>query len=438
MSRSVFYSPLLGLFIPFALWAQPTFETGAAEENLLAPLIMGLTPLGERRMELSSQDFEIKVDKLSPGLSEVPSMSFRLVEESLQWVRLNRVLLLPRMHLEIEAPDLEGDLSAQYLGTRFVAQRTAEGRQLLRFHYLLFTPRPITLFSGQGPLATVYVQAQTDTPIHLIDYSCSPYSLRVTGLDAHFLSAGCLLERSGRFGREQCHLKVLLATPNLGLGSQVSTPLTLHLDHGQSSQFQLQSLDDQTQTVSVQAQVPAHVPRLRLATGFGPHSLFYREQGLGEKTRFTSPFLLYGRLTLGEETSFRFFNGLFYHGSLFNKWGLYFAYDMASALDYRLTVTPLLGLQTVTYRSEFSSRESTKGIYPQGFEFVYRHPFGLENYSLTYGVFLSPITNEHYRNTWLRFGRRVFWEINYLSWRDDSFYVKAWGLSLGFPIATFF
>jgi hypothetical protein len=97
-----------------------------------------------------------------------------------------------------------------------------------------------------------------------------------------------------------------------------------------------------------------------------------------------------------------------------------------------------LGLQAITFKSEFSSRARTRGIYPQGLEFVYNHAFGLKNYKFIFGAFLSPDSSDEYRNTWVRFGKKVFWEINYLSWGHDDLYSKQWGLSVGVPFMSFF
>ena len=107
-------------------------------------------------------------------------------------------------------------------------------------------------------------------------------------------------------------------------------------------------------------------------------------------------------------------------------------------MDNRIVVTPLLGIQGITFKSEFAKDTFSEVIYPQGFEIVYKHAFGLKNYQLVYGMFLSPSSREDYKNAWLRFGKGMFWEVNYLSWKKNSSYAKAWGLSVGLPFMSFF
>ena len=76
--------------------------------------------------------------------------------------------------------------------------------------------------------------------------------------------------------------------------------------------------------------------------------------------------------------------------------------------------------------------------FKQGFEAVYYHPFGLENYIFVYGMFISTSSEEGYNNIWIRFGKKIFWELNYIDWDYRGQYSSMWGLSVGIPLAQFF
>ncbi|BBE11172.1 hypothetical protein HH1059_23850 [Halorhodospira halochloris] len=58
---------------------------------------------------------------------------------------------------------------------------------------------------------------------------------------------------------------------------------------------------------------------------------------------------------------------------------------------------------------------------------------------MTYGGFLPVVDPDTtYRNTWIRFGRKVFWEINYLYWERGEKRSEIWGLSVGTALGYFF
>jgi hypothetical protein len=75
-------------------------------------------------------------------------------------------------------------------------------------------------------------------------------------------------------------------------------------------------------------------------------------------------------------------------------------------------------------------------IFPQGFEVVYRHAFGLRNYHLIYGMFLSTASDGSYENIWLRFGQKVFWELNWINWKYEDRQATSYGLSVGIPFLS--
>jgi hypothetical protein len=406
--------------------------TNSLASDVVPIITSGSVKTGENRLDISSDDFLIDIENLSNL-----KIKSRLVAQSLQWVRVKKSVLLPRMKLEVLVDTKSPNLSLVYLDQAVLPQQIKKV-SYFQFFVSLFHPSPIDIYLADELVAKITISPKKNSQGLLVDYSCTPYSLEVEGAENIFLSAGCNLTKSGSIGQEHGLLEVHWSSPNLELLNGKKSPYLTNLTLQHSSVISLKDNHGDNFEIKLKAKVPRRVHRLKTAVGFGPHVMTSREGDETSANDITSPILFYGRFTLTPETSFRFFNAFFYSGSFFNKFGLYFAYDVGSGLDGRLTVTPLLGLQAISFKSEFSSRTHTRGIYPQGLELVYNHAFGLENYKLILGAFLSPDSSDEYRNTWVRFGKKVFWEINYLSWGHDDLYSKQWGLSVGVPFMSFF
>ena len=86
-----------------------------------------------------------------------------------------------------------------------------------------------------------------------------------------------------------------------------------------------------------------------------------------------------------------------------------------------------------SYRYSKGGETTSSLIYPQGFEVILKHAFGIENKHLTYGMFLSTSSSEPYTNSWIRYGGKVFYELNYINWKKGDKKMTMSGVSIGFP-----
>ncbi len=405
----------------FFIWASALSAQGLPE------LSFGPVSLGENRLPLSSQDFRIQIEK-----KEELDLNVFLNSDSLQWVRIDEVILSPRMKLEIHVSSLDDELYVSYHGRPLMLQRDQE-KSFLHLFVSLFHPHPIKIFRQNTLVAKIHVLANPTDQAPLIDYSCAPYNVQIDGLQGHFASVGCHLTQSGPIGAEVGLLEIRWLSPSIRFLNGEAPPFVTNLFNREQASAKVLFPDGSSSVVKVSANVPERIYRMRTAIGFGPYLMSSETPSKVRKDVPTSPLMIYGRFTLTEATSLRAFNAFNYNGDSFNKFGVYFAYDVGRALDGRLTITPLLGLQVITFR------DFTDGIYPQGFEILYDHAFGLKNYRLIYGMFLPPISSStSYKNTWVRFGKRIFWELNYLSWQKGPRNAKTWGLSVGIPFMNFF
>ena len=190
--------------------------------------------------------------------------------------------------------------------------------------------------------------------------------------------------------------------------------------------------------VIIKAKLPKNIHRLKTALGLGPY-LFEANDRLSYQNEKVAPaWMLYGNYELLNTTSIRFFNATVKNEALFNNGGVYFAYELANVFDGRFQLVPLLGFQLLSFDYNKSTATRHKIIYPQGFEAVYKHAFGLANWHLVYGMFISSSDEEPYKNLWLRFGKKWFGEVNYIEWQAGVYKVKTYGLSVGIPFLSFF
>jgi hypothetical protein len=198
--------------------------------------------------------------------------------------------------------------------------------------------------------------------------------------------------------------------------------------------IQFKNRKNEVKNLSIEANLPKRVHRLKVALGLGPYFSSSLKKEQKEGGQVGGSLMFYGKFDLTQSSSLRFFNATVYPKTLFNNAGLYLSYDLAEILDGRIILNTLLGLQGLHLKFNQDSKMSFDFLYPQGFELSYKHLFNRENYHLTYGMFLSN-GEKSYTNAWIRYGTSFFYEVNYISWANKNINYHTWGLSVGFPIA---
>ena len=408
-------------------------SNAGAQESTMNSLTLGPVTFGEERVPISLSQVKIETD--------IPEMivEAKFVEKSVQWVRMDSVLLVPRARFQLTVKGNPKDILFQYQGKTFVGQ-DKNGNSYVELFVPLFFPGSINILSQgdyQGEVGFT-VDAKGKSKKQIIDYSCASNDLQFTGIEHDYLSAGCFLSRHGSFGDEKGTLEVRWAAPNYRLVDDSDPPYVLTLQPNMPARFTVKNRKGEERVVEVRANVPERLPRIRTALGLGPYVLSSREGDDQTPGLLAPSIMLYGKFDLTDTNSLRFFEAYFQQETLFNNFGLYYAYDVGAAFDRRILMSLNLGFQGVQFRHKTKGKLDNMIIFPQGLELVYRHAFGLQNYNLVYGMFLPTSMQEDYRNVWLRFGKRTFIEWNYLSWHRKDRFVQAWGLSVGFPFMTLF
>jgi hypothetical protein len=390
---------------------------------------LGRFSIGESRVQVELQNFFVHHQDQKVFAEWIPN--------SVQWIRNENNLLVPRALLSIQAKT-DGSITFSYQD-KTIIPTYANGVFESQVYIDLFNPETINIYSGEKLLDKITIEARATKSARskqLIDYSCSSYQLEIEGIDDEYLSVGCKMSRLGKLGSETPRLEITMSSTNLRVLNGSKPPYTIYMEDNFPVELKMKDADGKIKTMRLKAQVPDRLYRFKTALGFGPYIYTSQEKAARQESNFAPSLMLYGKYELNDTASFKAFDALLYSKSFFNNSGLYFSYDLVSVFDERVYINALLGFQGLHYRYAKENGTVFRLIYPQGFEVIYKHAFR-ENYNLSYGMFLST-TNEKYTNAWLRYGKSNFLELNYINWGHENSSIKMWGLSVGIPFFSAF
>lgn len=397
--------------------------------------ILGKFSIGQSKIKLELTDFNIRISN--------PNITAKWVPESVQWIRNENNLLLPRALLSIKVKSDAPDIHIEYKNMTVIPFKKSNEIYESSIYVDLFNHDSITIIKGSGLLDKILIEALAAKSAHskqLIDYSCSPYDLKIEGIDSEYLSIGCKMNQIMADGLAYPLLEMTLSTANLRSLNKAAPPYTLFIHNKSLVEINLKDVDESIKTLRIKASLPQRLYRLKTAFGFGPY--LYQTEFKDQKllSKLAPSIMFYAKYDLTETASFKAFDALMYSKVKFNNSGLYFSYDLATIFDGRILLNALLGLQGLHYQFGSLNKTEFQLIYPQGFEFIYKHAF-IENYNLMYGMFLSTGDNT-YTNAWLRYGKRGFLELNYIEWGNHTSinkpHIRMWGLSVGLPFFNAF
>jgi hypothetical protein len=398
-------------------------------------LSFGPVRVGEPRIDINLDHFKLRYEKID-GVK----IKAGLLKDSVQWIRLNNNLLIPRARLAIALKTKNSNVHFLYEGQAFVPEKR-NGYQYIELFIHLFTTLPIDIYDQGQKIGKITIE--TDIPkdvknLKQIDYSCSSFGLNLEGLEQEYVSLGCHLERKGDWGKEKPRLEVTWAPTNYTLLDGTNPPFINVINGQYHSEVFLKNQKGEVKKVSIKTNLPNRLHRVKTAYGFGPYMFKTQRKEQTIENEIAPALFLYGKIDLTTSSSFRFFNALIFRESIFNNFGLYFAYDLARLFDGKINIIPLLGTQTLSFQYDSADELYTQIIYPQGFEVVFNHFLDIENYTVVYGMFLSTESKVEYQNAWIRWGKGMFWELNYINWAYGDRKATMYGLSVGLPLVSFF
>jgi hypothetical protein len=371
-----------------------------------SPISFGSVELGENRLPLKPKHFNIEIKKYAPL-----QIKTKLKKDSLQWVRFDEVMLMPRARYAIYIKGNPENYHFRYRGKSVLAQNY-KGYAHSEFYVSLFHHDPIQVYYKTKVVASISFTSKVfpkyKDRLHLIDYSCNRRNIKVTGLEGELLSVGCKMHRIGKIGSEKPMLEVMWTSPNWTLLDNSRAPYMAVFFDNVPIKVKVKNKKGMIKTVTIKANVPKRMHRLGIAMGIGPYAFETNYKG-STKTEPLAPAIMgYFNFQLDDETSIRGFDALILKDSLFNNAGIYLANDIASVLDNKLTFTTLIGLQHLYFQFDADSSNVSDVIFPQGIEFLYRHAFGITDYIIGGGAFFKSIRNSRLSKYLDPLGKRNF------------------------------
>ncbi len=410
-----------------------------ANDNTFLSIDNGQVRIGQQHLDLSLKNFTIQLNNINYKTKAY------FLAKSLKWIRSKNNIYTPQAQMRIIVNKLPAQTTPYLIfndQTHIPTYLSHSNKYVFTLSVTLFTSTKIKVFLKEKLISTITIKAIPRPGIksHHIDSSCTPFKLKIKNFNNQYLSLTCKLSRLGHLGHEYPKLDIYWATPNFYVPNpHAHFPYITSFTHTGSSSITLVDNQGNKKQLKLYATLPRKLHRIKTALGIGPYQFKTTKLGTPEQNATIPDITLYGKIDLTLSSSFRFFNSFAQKKeSLFNNFGLYFAYDLANIYNNNIKVVALLGMQHITFKHLNNTNKVTQYITPQGAEITFRHPFGLKNYLLGGGAFFSVKESIRYTNSWIRFGKKFMIELNYIEWGYNNNYAQTYGLSLVFPLISFF
>jgi hypothetical protein len=434
---------LTGLVWTHAVW-------GAELPRRLAPAVLSESSSAA----FSPADFTVSDYSLT-WVDPPPRVSAALEPGSLEWVRVAGALSLPRAVVTIRAEGVQKG-TVEHAGVSHPLKVDKNGTGTIELPVALLSGPPHGLRlrirrDGSELAGTLVVRFAPRTEHRgavLIDVSCSPYGVKVRRgripADS-WLGVVCRLVSVPRDGRRTAALELVTYWDNVGATVEAEGIETRSQPTG-VFRFRIRSdpgvlhLAARGQQVVLGARLPQVLNAGFFGAGIGPY-LYRFEDPQTQLRTATNLLTLYASYGIGATTRIVYFNATPLHVRSFADQGLYLWTEQFALLDRRFTVNLLLGMHSLLFRSTGKLRFVPS--FPQGLEGVFLD-FGARAHNLSGGAFFYPqIQGRSYYNFWLRWGSaRLFWEVNYLAWKEPlgagSAQTESLGISVGLPLLRLF
>lgn len=358
----------------------------------------------------------------------------KIIRKSIEFERYKNSLPLPKGLVKIESSLPSEKLSLIYRGQIYGFHKGPRGESVAFYEASPFEHQKAKIFFDGAPISSLSFKAQASKAEgNIIDPSCWSYHVEVKGMEDEIISLGCERKIMGEPGDENIVLQALWTAPGWKPVGQEEGIHVLNLYGKASAPVEVENEQGERKTFIVKASAPKERYRLGVALGFGPYHFLSQGPDKTYDDGGQFMYMLYAGLALTEKHSFKLFDAYIEKEATFNNFGFYFSSDIAKLLDDRLVFNTLLGFQDLLFELPEGDKQH-KIIYPQGIEMILSHPFGLKNYKFMLGGFIGGGGSQEYSNVWVRFGKGMFYELNYLKWAEGETNAEAFGLSVGIPL----
>lgn len=398
--------------------------------------------------DLDVSDFTIEWEG-----SPIPGVELSLMKDSIQWVRVADLLVLPRARLNVKVDASDGGRVSYADSTEPLAN--GEGRIPIALLSGPEFPIEVKILRGDREVsgrAHLRFQPRSGHDSVLLDPSCSRFALDARLVQEardlrRWAYIGCRQQISSAGDHRTAALELYVFWDQAGKSVRIgkvetpASPASLWLLRLPSApgKVGLQAGEgDSSTSLLVRYSVPENLHLGALGLGLGPYS--YHFDGLGDSVTNISPMLtLYGSYFITETVRIVAFDATMVSKFGSTDFGVYLSTENFRILDRRFSINLQLGGHALAFAVE-GNTYLLPGL-PQGLEFIYTDAFR-PGYNLSFGAFIYPSINEKsYYNVWLRWGSKFFAELNYIAWEEkvqnQRVYSRSLGASLGIPIAQF-
>ena len=181
--------------------------------------------IGESRIPLDLNDFVIH--------TQSTKIKTNFIKESLQWIRNENNLLVPRILIDITVDESKSDIFLS-MEKKIIVPSKNGSFYSAKLYVDLFNPMDINIFAGKELLDNVTIEAKTSSSAkskQLIDYSCSPYSLKIEGIDNEYISVGCKMNTLGKWYAQTPRLEITMSSTNLKTVAGNKPPYFFYLEN---------------------------------------------------------------------------------------------------------------------------------------------------------------------------------------------------------------
>ncbi len=387
-------------------------------------------------------DDTIKIDDhlldIHSTLKSNEDIKISIQKDSVEWFRTNDVIMEAKVRLSISSQKRKG-LTVKYKGAEINLQES-KTQSFTTVFYHLFDTDKVQVLDRNKVIGEISIRKNKDIlRDHIVrDYSCQQYDFKVKGIANEFFTLGCKTVKYGQLGQEKRMVKVFWKSPAYKQNS------TAHFTTSDPVVISVENHEGEQSEIEISGNIPKRFKRLNVAYGLGPYAFeatFEGERAQRNTTATDTPIapalMLYFNYHVNDDASIRGFDAVVFRDSVFNNMGAYYANNIFYLDNKQFSLTTLLGVQHLYFQFEGTKKIVNKPIFPQGLEFNYKNAFGHDGYTLGAGAFISPSDSYDYQNLWVRFGKNVFWELNYIYWGENEFSAKTWGVSAGFLFGSF-
>ena len=390
----------------------------------------------------------------------IPGVSFRLEPNSLQWVRVQEVLVVPRarlwLHVEnASSGSIQSGNFAQPISADISTAKEASALVPVALVSGAGNPMEITVIRGgtvlKGRVEIRYSSTDPKRASVGIDSSCSRFGFSVEASNfpsdqRMYLGCRLVVSEGENYRTSSLDVYVFWDAPGSRSNREISINgvptaavrpslwlLSLQSAPGKAT------LEENGRSVTIHYSIPDRLHFGSVGMGLGPYSHQYSDPATSVSE--VAPLLtVYGSYAFSDTTRLIGFDATTISDQWVTDFGLYLTNELARVLDNRLAVHILLGGHAIGFSS--GGQYYLKLGAPQGIDVVFADAFQ-RNRNLSLGGYVFPsVSGTSYYNFWLRWGSpSVFAEINYILWTEQlssqEVFSRSIGLSIGFPVVRF-